>query len=166
MEGTFPGFLSQSHIALQCYSHILGEATVAEKELSDLGRSQHLGLASPVAQMVKHVLVVRETRVWSLGGKDALEKAMATHAGTLAWKSPWREEPGRLQSMASQSQTRLSDFTFTSALSDGARSWPMILFLLPTDSFYTSPLFALLIPLLKLPGWKVLLTLLLSPKPL
>ena len=41
------------------------------------------------------------------------EKAMATHSSTLAWKIPWTEEPGRLQSMWSQSRTRLSDFTFT-----------------------------------------------------
>ena len=41
------------------------------------------------------------------------EKAMATHSSTLAWKIPWTEEPGRLQSMGSLSQTRLSDFTFT-----------------------------------------------------
>ena len=38
---------------------------------------------------------------------------MATHSCTLAWKVPWTEEPGRLQPMGSQSQTRLSDFTFT-----------------------------------------------------
>ena len=42
-----------------------------------------------------------------------LEKAMAPLSSTLAWKIPWREEPGRLQSMGSQSRTRLSDFTFT-----------------------------------------------------
>ena len=42
-----------------------------------------------------------------------LEKAMATHSSTLAWKIPWTEEPGRLQSMGLQSRTRLSDFTFT-----------------------------------------------------
>ena len=41
------------------------------------------------------------------------EKAMATHSSTLAWKIPWTEEPGRLQSMGSLSRTRLSDFTFT-----------------------------------------------------
>ena len=41
------------------------------------------------------------------------EKAMATHSSTLAWKIPWMEEPGRLQSMGSRSRTRLSDFTFT-----------------------------------------------------
>ena len=42
-----------------------------------------------------------------------LEKAMATHSSTLAWKIPWMEEPGRLQSMGSQSRARLSNFTFT-----------------------------------------------------
>ena len=41
------------------------------------------------------------------------EKAMAPHSSTLAWKIPWTEEPGRLQSMGSLSRTRLSDFTFT-----------------------------------------------------
>ena len=43
----------------------------------------------------------------------ASEKAMAPHPSTLAWKIPWMEEPGRLQSMGSLSQTRLSNFTFT-----------------------------------------------------
>ena len=42
-----------------------------------------------------------------------MEKAMAPHSSTLAWKIPWMEEPGGLQSMGSQSQTQLSDFTFT-----------------------------------------------------
>ena len=45
---------------------------------------------------------MRETRVRSLGWEDALEKEMATHSSTLAWKIPWTEEPGRLQSMGSQ----------------------------------------------------------------
>ena len=44
---------------------------------------------------------------------SSMEKAMVTHSSTLAWKIPWMEEPGRLQSMGSLSQTRLSDFTFT-----------------------------------------------------
>ena len=48
------------------------------------------------------------------GDKDLIPgKAMATHSSTLAWKLPWTEESGRLQSMGSQSRTRLSDFTFT-----------------------------------------------------
>ena len=42
-----------------------------------------------------------------------MEKAMAPHSSTLAWKLPWTEEPGRLQSMGLQSRKRLSDFTFT-----------------------------------------------------
>ena len=45
---------------------------------------------------------VQETRVQSLGWEDPLEKEMATHSSTLAWKIPWSEEPGRLQSMGSQ----------------------------------------------------------------
>ena len=40
--------------------------------------------------------------VWSLGGEDPVEKEMATHSSILAWEIPWREEPGRLQSMGSQ----------------------------------------------------------------
>ena len=61
--------------------------------------------------MVKCLPAMWETRVRSLGWEDPLEKEMATHSGTLAWKIPWTEEPGRLQSMGSQSQTRLSKFT-------------------------------------------------------
>ena len=45
---------------------------------------------------------MQETQVRSLGGEDPLEKEMATHSSTLAWKIPWKEEPGRLQSMGLQ----------------------------------------------------------------
>ena len=58
--------------------------------------------ASLVAQMVKHLSAMLETRVWSLGREDPLEKAVAPHSRTLAWKISWTEEPGRLQSMGSQ----------------------------------------------------------------
>ena len=61
----------------------------------------HCG-ASLVAQTVKRLPAVRETRVQSLGWEDALEKEMATHSSTLAWKIPWTEEPDRLQSMGLQ----------------------------------------------------------------
>ena len=57
---------------------------------------------SLVAQMVKHLPTMRETRVQSLGWEDLLEKEMATHSSTLAWKVPWTEKPGNLQSMGSQ----------------------------------------------------------------
>ena len=52
--------------------------------------------------MVKHLSTMQETQVQSLGQEDPLEKAMATHSSTLAWKIPWTEEPGR---------TQLGDFT-------------------------------------------------------
>ena len=55
-----------------------------------------------VAQTVKQTPTMRETRVPSLGREDSLEKEMAPHSSTLAWKIPWREEPGRLQSMGLQ----------------------------------------------------------------
>ena len=57
---------------------------------------------SLVAQTVKHLPAMQETPVRSLGWEDPLEKEMATHSSTLAWKIPWMEEPGRLQSMWSQ----------------------------------------------------------------
>ena len=52
--------------------------------------------------MVKHLPAMQETRVQSLGQEDPLEKEMATHSSTLAWKIPWMEEPVGLQSMGSQ----------------------------------------------------------------
>ena len=58
--------------------------------------------ASLVAQMVKHLPTMWETQVRSLGQEDPLEKEMATHSSILAWKIPWTEEPGALQSMGSQ----------------------------------------------------------------
>jgi len=57
---------------------------------------------SLVAQMVKHLSTMWETRVRALGWEDPLEKEMAIHSSTIAWKIPWTEEPGRVQSMGSQ----------------------------------------------------------------
>ena len=64
-----------------------------------------------MAQTVKLLPTMWETRIQSLGQEDLLEKEIATHSSILAWKIPWTEAPGRLQSMGSQSRTRLSDFT-------------------------------------------------------
>ena len=55
-----------------------------------------------MAQTVKRLPIMQETRVRSLGQEDLLEKEMATHSSTFAWKISWMEEPGRLQSMGSQ----------------------------------------------------------------
>ena len=54
-----------------------------------------------MAQMVKHLPAMQGTWVQSLGREDPLEKEMATHSSTLAWKIPWVEEPGRLLSQES-----------------------------------------------------------------
>ena len=65
-------------------------------------RASYHWRASLVAWRVKHPPTMRETQVQSLSREDPLEKEMATHSSTLAWKIPWTEEPGRLQSMGSQ----------------------------------------------------------------
>ena len=58
--------------------------------------------ASLVAQIVKNLPAMQETRVWSLGQEDPLEKGMATHSSILAWRIPWTEQAGGLQSMGSE----------------------------------------------------------------
>ena len=58
--------------------------------------------ASQVAQRLKHLPAMQETWVQSLGQENPLEKEMATHSSTLAWRIPWTEEPGGLQSTGSQ----------------------------------------------------------------
>ena len=56
----------------------------------------------PIAQMVKNLPATQESWVRSLGQEDPLEKGMAIHSSTLAWRIPWTEKPGGLQSMGSQ----------------------------------------------------------------
>ena len=70
--------------------------------LPQLGEVPFLPNLSLVAQTVKRLSTMRETWVQSLGLEDPLEKEMAIHSSTIAWKIPWREEPGRLQSMGLQ----------------------------------------------------------------
>ena len=65
--------------------------------------------ASLVALSVKNLPPVQETQVRSLGWENPLEKEMATHSSILAWRIPWTEKPGELQSMGSQSRAQLSD---------------------------------------------------------
>ena len=61
-----------------------------------------MNVASLVAQLVKCLPAMRETWVQSLDQEDPLEEEMATHANILAWRIPWTQEPGGLQSMGSQ----------------------------------------------------------------
>ena len=72
-------------------------------------------VASLVAQRLKHLPPMRETWVRSLGQEDPLGKEMVTHSSILAWRIPWTEKPGRLQSTGSQRVGH--DFTFTFNLS-------------------------------------------------
>ena len=74
-------------------------------------------LSTVVAQTVKSLPAMQESWVRFLGREDALEKAVKTHSSILAWRMPWTEEPGGLQSMGSQSRTRLID-THSNSLSD------------------------------------------------
>ena len=67
---------------------------------SGLGFAYVFG-ASIVAQMIKNLPAVQETQVWSLSWDDPLEREIATHSTILAWKSPWAEEPGRLECIGS-----------------------------------------------------------------
>ena len=67
--------------------------------------------SSLVTQRLKRLPAMQETWVRSLGREDPLEKEMATHSSILAWRIPWTEEPGELQSMGSQRVGHNSDFT-------------------------------------------------------
>ena len=78
-----------------------------------------------MAQTVKNLSVMQETRVQSLGWEDPLEKGRAIHSSILAWRIPWIEEPGRLKSRRlSKSQTRLSvtSLQFLESVSLGLKS--------------------------------------------
>ena len=89
------------------------------------GISMNAKGTSPVAQMVKRLPTTWETWVQSLGWEDRLEKEMETHSSILAWKIPWMEEPGRVQSVRgiAKSRTRLRDFTFTFMNAKGIPRW-------------------------------------------
>ena len=91
----FPGTLGL------CSGHLWMQGRACWKELG-IWPQPLISLTSQVAQRVKSLPAVRETRVQSLGREYLLEKEIATHSGILAWKVPWMEEPGGLQSMGSQ----------------------------------------------------------------
>ena len=84
--------------------------------------SSVISRASLVAQRLKCLPGMRETWVQTLGQEDPLEKETATPSSTLAWRIPWREEPGRLQSMGLQRVRR--DFTFSLSVSSVTQSCP------------------------------------------
>ena len=83
----------------QCLKPVVWGAGLNNANYLELG---HIWQASPVAQRVKRLHAMRETWVRFLGWEVPLEKEMATHSSILAWRIPWMEEPGGLQSMGSQ----------------------------------------------------------------
>ena len=88
-----------------CHTHDLSyklRAREFQSILVTFKGSIYLFQAFLVAQMVKNLSATQETWVQSLGQEDPLEKGMATHSSILAWRIPWTEEPGRLQSTGSQ----------------------------------------------------------------
>ena len=108
-----PGYLPYPRIELASLAFPEANSLPLLKTAEDLIKTF---AASLVAQWVKHLPTMWETWVRSLGREEPVEKARTTHSSTLAWKIPWPEKPGRLQSMGSQrvakSRTRLSDFPF------------------------------------------------------
>ena len=84
------------------WATVHGVAESATPESVALSLSLIGARASLVAQTVKNLPVIWETRVLSQGWEDPLKKGMATHSSILAWRIPWTEEPGRLQSTGSQ----------------------------------------------------------------
>ena len=100
-----------------------------------------------VAQTVKCLSTMRETQVRSLGREDLLEKEMATHSGTIAWKIPWTEKPDRLQSMGSQRIRHDWVTSLSPSLSDRIQRWKgrcVLLFLnyFPLPSYSIMKLFS------------------------
>ena len=97
--GSIRRFLHDPQICIHGL-HEVAESITSHREVLD-----HLlplgDWASQVAWMIKNLPVMQETRVRSLGWEDPLGKGMATPSSTLAWKIPWMEQPGGLQSMGS-----------------------------------------------------------------
>ena len=95
---------SSAHGDSPCKNTGVGSLSLLQGNFSTWELNQGLlhCMTSLVAQTVKRLSTMRETWVRSLGQEDPLEKEMAIHFSTIAWKIPWTEEPGRLQSMGSQ----------------------------------------------------------------
>ena len=81
--------------------------------LQGTGDSVPQWLSSPVTQMVRKLSAMRWTQVWALGQEDLLEKGMATHSSILAWRIPWTEEPGGLQSWGHKQSDTTAQLTHT-----------------------------------------------------
>ena len=102
MRPALPGWSCNKELSYSPrISHSQGDIHVNEDAVCNY-LSLELSKASLVAQMVKRLPAMQETQLQSLSREGPLEKGMATHSSTLAWKIPWTEEPDRLQSMGLQ----------------------------------------------------------------
>ena len=104
---------------------------------------------SLVAQMVKHLSAMRETRVQDLGWEDPLEKEMAIHSSTISWKIPWKEKLGSPQSGVKKSRIWLSNYIFKQASMSITNSWSSLK-LMSIESVMLSSHLILCCPLLLL----------------
>ena len=93
--------LQRKHLPLEYEQNWL-ELTLLNSSYVILFNDNHPTRASLIAQSVKNLSAMQKTWVRSLGQDDPLEKEMAAYSSILAWRLPWTEEPGGLQSMASQ----------------------------------------------------------------
>ena len=101
MQSNFPGCSAGKESA--CNAGDTGSIPRLERSPGEgIGYSLHYSWVSLIAQLVKNPPAMQETLVRFLGWKDPLEEGMATHSSVLAWRIPWTEESGRLQSMGSQ----------------------------------------------------------------
>ena len=112
MQGGFPGGSDGKESA-----HSMGDPGSnpgsGSSPAEGIGYPLQYSWASLVAQMVKNLPAMLETWARSLGWENPLEEGMATHSSILAWRIPWTEEPGRLQSTESQSQRQLAAKSWT-----------------------------------------------------
>ena len=92
----------QKHQFFRAQASFWSNSHICTWLLENLEKASLLKFLHLVAQMIKCLPAMRETRVRFLGQEDPLEKEMAIHSSTLAWKIPWTEDPNRLQSMGSQ----------------------------------------------------------------
>ena len=117
-------FISTATVLVHCYYLLHFWAGLLQ--------SPNLWSCVPGRSVVKKLPAKQEMWVWSLGQEDLLEKEMATHSSILAWKIPWTEELGRLQSPGSQRvRHKLRDWAHTYA--------PCLITVLPWNIFYTFP---------------------------
>ena len=85
-----------------CHQHNQRQVKCKGKLILVVRKFQHSSFLGLMAQMVKNLPAMQETGVLSLGQEDLLGKGMASHSSILAWRIPWTEEPGGLQSRGSQ----------------------------------------------------------------